>query len=153
MQSKIWYPQHSLPMNRSKVSKAERILAVFGLALFAIGTFFLRFFDPSKITILPVCPLFSTTGFACPGCGMTRGMHALFQGDFIKALDFNALIPLFVLAFTYFGIAMILITLRGRGLPYRKIMHPGTLTAILFLMIAFGVLRNVPIYPFSILYP
>jgi hypothetical protein len=80
-------------------------------------------------------------------------MHALFQGDFIKALDFNALIPLFVLAFTYFGIAMILITLRGRGLPYRKIVHPGTLTAILFLMIAFGVLRNVPIYPFSILYP
>ena len=141
------------PINRSKVSKAERILSGFGLALFTIGAFFLRFFDPAKINILPACPLLATTGFACPGCGMTRGMHALSQGDFITALDFNALIPLFVLASAYFGIAMFSIMLRGQGLPYRKIVHPGTLAAILFLMIAFGVLRNVPIYPFSVLHP
>ena len=140
-------------MKNLLASNTERILAGVGLSIFAFGSLFLRFFNPVKAQILPACPLLTTTGYACPGCGMTRGFHALFHGDIITAMDFNALIPFFAIAFTYFGISMFLVVLRGKGLPYNKLFNPITLVVILFVMIAFGIVRNLPIYPFSILYP
>lgn len=140
-------------MKRLIVAQTERILAATGLFIFAAGSIFVWISDPVKIRFLPACPLLSTTGFACPGCGMTRGFHALLHGDITGALDFNALIPFFALLSGYFSISMILIVVRGRGLPYRRLVQPITLGAILFVMIAFGVVRNLPMYPYSILFP
>src|SRR5262245_46650108 len=68
---------------------ATRFCAVAGAATMLGGSGFVAYFDPSTANFLPVCPLYSLTGFACPGCGMTRGFHALFHGDVLTALDFN----------------------------------------------------------------
>lgn len=40
---------------------------------------------------LPPCPWLSTTGLPCPGCGMTRSVFALLQGDWAGSLRANAL--------------------------------------------------------------
>ncbi len=46
------------------------------------------------------CPVRLITGYQCPGCGSQRSLRALFTGDFVGALQLNALIyiaPLFML--------------------------------------------------------
>jgi Protein of unknown function (DUF2752) len=131
---------------------AGRILGAAGLTAIAGGSSLVWYFDPTKVHFLPVCPLMQLTGLACPGCGLTRGFHALFHGDVLTALDFNALLPVYVLIIGYFFISLTLLTARGRGLSF-KLLQPGLLWGFLALSIAFAVLRNLPVYPFSILYP
>lgn len=133
-------------------SGTERILATTGVVAMAGGSSLVWYFDPSKVNFLPVCPLYSMTGFACPGCGLTRGFHALFHGDILKALDYNALIPIFVVVLGYLFVALVILAVRGRGLPM-IIKQPGWLVGLLVVMIVFGVVRNLPIYPFSVLFP
>lgn len=96
---------------------AERSIAAAGVAAITAGSGAVAYFDPSKVNFLPVCPLFTLTGFACPGCGLTRGFHALFHGDILTAVDFNALIPLWVLVFGYIFVSLVFVTVRGKGLP------------------------------------
>ena len=123
-----------------------------GVAGILGGSSLVAYFDPSKANFLPVCPLYSLTGFACPGCGLTRGFHALFHGDILTSLDFNALIPIWAVIFGYALVSMTLLALRGRGLPTWPI-GPKVLFAFLVTLILFGVLRNLPIYPFTVLFP
>lgn len=128
-----------------------RIAAGAGVAVMTTGCALVSYFDPSKQN-LPVCPLFALTGFACPGCGLTRGFHALFQGDILTALDFNVLLPVWATIFGYVWISMLLLAIRGKGLPMWPT-HPKFLWSFMIVLIAFGVLRNIPIYPLSILFP
>ncbi|MCC6328179.1 MAG: DUF2752 domain-containing protein [Acidobacteria bacterium] len=130
----------------------ERILAAFGLASVTIGSGLVWYFDPSKFNFFPVCPLYTYTGFACPGCGLTRGFHALFHGDILTALDLNALIPLWVIVFGFVVVSLFWVAVRGRSLV-RLESTPKFLFGLLGLLIAFGVVRNLPFYPFTFLYP
>lgn len=127
-------------------------MAAAGLFVFAAGSFVVGFFDPSTEKFFPPCPLFSLTGFACSGCGLTRGFHALFHGDIFAALDFNALVPIYAFAFLYLIILLCVIAFKGKGLKF-QIFTPKILWSFLFISIVFGIIRNIPAYPFSILYP
>ncbi len=130
----------------------ERVLASFGLGSVTIGSGLVWYFDPSKFNFFPVCPLYTYTGFACPGCGLTRGFHALFHGDILTALDFNALIPLWMVVFGFVVVSLFWVAVRGRSLV-RLESTPKFLFGLLGLLIAFGVVRNLPFYPFTFLYP
>jgi drug/metabolite transporter (DMT)-like permease len=138
----------NLPENAGiqRISAAAGVIAMLG------GASVVWAFDPSQTHILPVCPLYALTGFACPGCGLTRGFHALFHGDALTALDFNALIPLWTFVFGYLFLSLTLTALRGHGLPWRWV-SPSMLFGFLVLLIGFGVIRNLPYYPFSVLFP
>ena len=131
---------------------AERLTAVAGGAAMIGGSGIVAYFDPSTVKFLPVCPLFALTGFACPGCGLTRGFHALFHGDVLTTLDFNALIPVWVVIFGYVFVSLALLAVRGRGLPM-WLTRPWFLWSFMIVLLVFGVLRNLPFYPFSILFP
>lgn len=133
-------------------SNIERILAAIGTTAVIGGAGVVWFFNPSNVNFLPVCPLYSATGIACPGCGLTRGFHALFHGDILTALDFNALLPIYAIILGYFFISMTLVAIRGRGLSF-EYFKPKFVWSFMFLAIAFAVLRNLPYYPFSVLYP
>ncbi len=143
-----------LPDNSEKTlsSNVERVFAAAGILAVGAGSAVVWYFNPSNVNFLPVCPLYSMTGIACPGCGLTRGFHALFHGDILTALDYNALLPLFCLIFGYLFLGMFLVAVRGRGLSM-KFFRPGLLYSLLIILIVFSVLRNLPIYPFSVLYP
>jgi hypothetical protein len=130
----------------------ERVSAAAGIVLMTGGASAVWAFDPTTIHILPICPLYALTGFACPGCGLTRGFHALFHGDVVTALDFNALIPIWTAVFVYLFFSLVMTTVRGRGLSW-KFLTPSTLVGFLVLLLTFGVLRNLPYYPFTILFP
>jgi hypothetical protein len=131
---------------------ALRSSAAAGAGVIAAGAAAVAYFDPSKANFLPVCPLYSLTGFACPGCGLTRGFHALFHGDVLTAVDFNALIPIWAVIFGYAFVSITLFAVRGRELPMWLI-RPKVLFGFMIVLILFGVLRNLPFYPFTILSP
>lgn len=130
----------------------ERIYAGFGAAAMVAGVGAVWYFEPATAGFFPACPLYSMTGFACPGCGMTRGFHALFHGDILTALDFNALIPLVAIFFGYWFLSLVLTAVRGRGFGFGK-MSAGLVGTTFVLLLVFGVIRNIPAYPFTVLFP
>jgi len=131
---------------------AERLTAAAGVTAMAAGSVIVAYFEPVTAGFFPVCPLYSLTGFACPGCGLTRGFHALFHGDVLTALDFNALIPVWTAIFGYVFVSLALLAVRGKGLPMWPT-WPRFLWTFMIVLLVFGVVRNIPIYPFSILFP
>jgi len=133
-------------------SAYERGLAAAGVSAFAGGAAVVAYFDPLKAGFFPACPMYSLTGYACPGCGLTRGFHALFHGDILSAIDFNAMVPIWALIFGYVTLSLAFTAVRGRGLPM-WVTSPPVLWTFMALMLVFGILRNVPVYPFSLLFP
>lgn len=133
-----------------QASVTERIFAGGGVIAVAAAAIAGTYFDPVTAGFFPQCPLHATTGLNCPGCGLTRGFHALFHGDVLTALHFNALLPVYALIFGYLFIAMFLIAVRGRGLSF-KIFPPYALWIFLAVSIVFGIVRNLPFYPFNLL--
>jgi len=110
----------------SLVNSRTRCASI-GLGLLAPAL--LLTFDPATTWWFPSCPFHAITGWLCPLCGSLRALHALFLGAPVAALGFNPL--------TTSGLAAWLIA-RERT------------TAFCFsargfgILIAFGVLRNVP---------
>lgn len=100
--------------------------------------------DPNEPGNYPTCPFLATTGFYCPGCGALRATHDLLRGDLSGALARN---PLAVLAVPYLAIAFATWVLRvsGRPAPRSTSLPPWTIWALLGVVLAFGVLRNVPV--------
>ena len=139
---------------RKKVNSSaiERILAAAGIVVGAAAVSAVAYFNPVTAGFFPQCPLYRITGFSCPGCGLTRGFHALFHGDILGALHYNALIPAYVFLFSYIALTMFLIAARGRGLSV-KAFHPKLVYGFLIVSLVFGVVRNFPFYPFTILAP
>jgi hypothetical protein len=129
-----------------------RLTAALGLTAGIAGSAGVAFYDPAEVHFFPVCPLYAITGFACPGCGLTRGFHALFHGDVLTALHFNALILAWAVVFAYVGLSLAMLAVRGRGLPMWPT-SPRFLWIFMVALLAFGVLRNVPVYPLTLLYP
>lgn len=135
-------------------SSSERLFAAAGVGACVAGAAAVWYFDPVNAGFFPACPLFSLTGFACPGCGMTRGFHALMHGDLVAAMDFNAMIPLMILFFGYIFLSMVMVAVRGKGigLGVNKF-SMGLIWVTFTTLLVFGILRNIPAYPFSILFP
>ena len=129
-----------------------RLTAAAAAISMAAGSGFTAYFDPTTTHFFPVCPLYAITGFACPGCGLTRGFHALFHGDVVTALDFNALIPVWAVILSYVFVSLILQAVRGKGLPMWPT-NPRFMWVFMIVLLVFGILRNLPFYPLNILFP
>jgi Protein of unknown function (DUF2752) len=44
------------------------------------------------------CPILHLTGVPCPGCGLTRAIMLLVQGDLYASIRFHAFAPIFLIA-------------------------------------------------------
>jgi hypothetical protein len=85
------------------------------------------------------------TGLWCPGCGLTRGTFQLIHGHIGSALSYNVFTPLVLLAI---GVALVAWLRVSWGFPAFRLSptvtrwFAGSLPA---LVLAYGVLRNLPI--------
>lgn len=133
-------------------SKIERGFAGAAIVVGMAAVSVVAYFNPVTAEFFPQCPLNQMTGLHCPGCGLTRGFHALFHGDILGALHFNLLIPAYLFIFGYIGLTLVSIVFRGRGLS-TKAFNPKFIYGFLIFSLVFGVIRNFPFYPFTILAP
>ena len=54
------------------------------------------------------CPIHTTLGIPCPGCGLTTAITLLIKGDWQRAIHTHAFAPVFLFAFVLMGIVSIL---------------------------------------------
>ena len=119
-----------------------------GLAgLTAAGCVYVALVDPNRSSLYPQCPFKALTGLDCPGCGITRALHSLLHGNLVQAADHNLLaVVLSVVALGWFVVARVQ---RRRGRPTPRFSYGPRVTITLGLVVlAFWVLRNLPVQPF-----
>ncbi len=73
---------------------AVRLTSLLLLAAAATTLIVLGGSHPDQLSVTPICPWYAATGLRCTGCGMTRALHLLLQGQFLEALRLNPLIVL-----------------------------------------------------------
>jgi hypothetical protein len=127
----------------------ERTLAAGTVAAILAALVLVRQINPSESHLFPFCPFHALTNLNCPGCGATRGMHALLNGDVLTALRFNLLLVIFAPLIFYAVLSLLFFAMRGRGLAF-PIKSPNAAWWFAILLLVFGVVRNLPFYPFTI---
>ena len=123
-------------------------MLMFGVA----GAALIYIFDPRIQGMYPICPFFGLTGCHCAGCGTLRALHRLLHADIAGALGYNvfAVVALPFIAYSYLSEATRAFT--KRSLPGVFINHRWIWT-LLVVIIAFWIVRNLPVHPFSVLAP
>ena len=120
-------------------------------ALMLLGIYLLRTYDPNIAgNPFMACVFNKLTGFYCPGCGLTRAMHALVHFDLPRAIRMNAffilstpLVALLVWRVYHPLPAMLEAAIKPLANPW-----PWVIAVPMF-----AVLRNLPWYPFYLLAP
>lgn len=139
--------------NQSDLKKVRIRLML--LTLLFLGLLFYFFqFDPSqnKGAFLR-CPSNLIFGINCPGCGAQRALHYLLHLDFLSALQSNIL---FVISFPFvLYILLNYFVMKWNGIkktiPF--ITNKVVIIGLLIVIILFGIIRNIPSYPFTLLSP
>ncbi|MCD7097921.1 DUF2752 domain-containing protein [Stenotrophomonas sp. MMGLT7] len=117
----------------------------------AVGAGLLYRFDPSQpgSPFMP-CMFHAATGLYCPGCGMTRALHALLHGDLAQAFAFNPAAML--------GLALVPGLLAWKA-GWRARWFAPVAAAVaeprfwLWALPGYWVARNLPWFPFTLLAP
>jgi len=140
----------------SAARRMGRLFVLIGTPLLAAAGFLYVFmFNPgSQSRLFIPCPVNATTGLYCPGCGNTRALHALVHLDFIGMLNYNLLFPFVFVILGWLLTGEYLHLLMGRRILWLpKRVSPVIIALACVAVVAFTILRNVPVYPFTILAP
>lgn len=133
--------------------RPNRIGWIVGALLMALAVLLYRF-DPAQSSFYPRCAFYAVTGYSCPGCGATRGLHALLHGHWLAAARLNALLFPVIPFVTACWFAL-------RRFGWKEIQSDLNFLAskpwVFWLagafLVLFGILRNLPLYPFNLLAP
>ena len=126
--------------------KSGLLIVLTGLAVL----FFIL--DPAKNAIFPKCAFHSLTGYYCPGCGSQRAIHSLLHLNIAGVIGNNFLFLPAVLMIIYHYIHPLANHKFNWRLP--NILYFKSTPWIIFaIIILFWILRNIQVYPFSVLAP
>ena len=143
-------PQPGVP--RASPLEESRLAAVAVAIAAAAGLLALYLIDPAESALFSRCPFNALTGLYCPGCGSLRAIHHALHGRIGTAFGYN---PLMLLAAPFVAYALgsyVLRAFTGRALPAPRA-RAWWVWALLAVILLFGVLRNVPAWPFRLLAP
>ena len=113
-----------------------------GVALVVPALIVVYAVDPAQHALTLPCPYKTLTGWACPGCGLTRALHALLHGNLRLAFSFNPWV--FVGGPAAAAFALLPRTMapdRAQGL------RTALAWVMLAITLAFWVWRNTASYP------
>lgn len=127
----------------------RRVTAALIWLSIAAGAIYLSIFEPGRSGFFPLCPFRMLTGFTCPGCGSTRGLHRLVHGDLVGAFEFNALMVVSLPFLLYALVRYTSAAVTGRPhQPYR--LNAKYIWMLFAVIMGFWAFRNTPFYPFPI---
>lgn len=121
---------------------AVTVLSVAAVGVLALGVWLLRTFDPGAAgSLFPSCLFHDLTGWYCPGCGITRALHALVHFDLMRAFAMNALLVVCL---------PLLAVMALQGFTHRALL-PAAVSRVAFngrvwigMLLIFGIARNLP---------
>ncbi len=139
-----------LTMERLRKRPLYRILIAVGLPILMLaGAGILYIYDPTQGQPIMPCVFHLVTGLDCIGCGLTRSLHVLLHGNLLGALDYNLIMPFWLLVPAYALLGEWLRALLGRQvLPALKDRR-WMLILLLVSSVSFMILRNLPWEPFT----
>jgi hypothetical protein len=108
--------------------------------------------NPAGSMIFPPCPFRALTGLYCPGCGSLRAVHQLLHGHLGSAFALN---PLLIIVLPFMGYAFVSYGMMSFG-KQRPALLPAPAYLgwlMLIVIVLYGILRNIPDYPFCLLAP
>lgn len=122
------------------------------LFLVLAGSVFLYYHSPEEKVWL-VCLVKKFTGLYCPGCGAGRACYSILHGHFYQAFRYNSLL---IILLPFLGIYYVLCGVEwvvcGRERISRYI--PQWIPyVVLIIVLLYGIVRNIHIYPFVLLAP
>jgi len=81
------------------VKRDLKILGIIGAVITLIVPFFLMLYNHNNHleTDQSLCPFKMLIGFPCPGCGITKSLVYLYEGNLYKSLSYHILGPFVVL--------------------------------------------------------
>jgi hypothetical protein len=129
-------------------SKPKVLMA--GTAVIALSLLYF-FYPVSQHTFYPRCIFFMATGFNCPGCGSQRAFSSLLHGDIRMALGDNLLMVASIPFLLYAGIVAGWNSFSTRRMQQPVFYSAGFAKGVLVVVLLFWLLRNIPVYPFSLL--
>ena len=139
-------------LNLLRVSRRARAACAAAALLCALaGAAYLYFHDPYEHP-LP-CFYLMLTGFYCPGCGAGRACYAILHGRFLEAFCYNPLMVILLPLLILYIAARTLdwVITGGDHVDYKISIR--FLVGILVLVFVYWVVRNIPVYPFTLLAP
>lgn len=114
----------------------------------------LYFFKDARYSgFFPRCPFYSLTGLFCPGCGSQRSISSLLHGDIMQAINYNVLLVMSLPLLVYSAFVSLSNVFRTKPVIQKIFYSPVFVKIVLVVVVLFGVLRNIPIYPFTMLAP
>ena len=120
-------------------------------AVAVVGAVYLYFHNPYSYP-LP-CIFYSVTGLYCPGCGAGRACYSILHLEFADAFCYNPLMTILLpLIGLYIAARMVDWIITGGNHVDRKI-NAKFLTWVLVVVVVYGVVRNIPVFPFTLLAP
>jgi hypothetical protein len=125
---------------------AVTVLSIAAVGVLALGVWLLRTFDPGAAgSLFPSCLFHDLTGWYCPGCGITRALHALVHFDLMRAFAMNALLVVCL---------PLLAVMALQGFTHRALL-PAAVSRVAFngrvwigALLVFGIARNLPALDF-----
>ncbi len=110
--------------------------------------------DPSAANSkFPGCAFHATTGLWCPGCGLTRGFHQLLTGHPMAALGYNLFVPLVLVAMVGSWWTWLRSSWGRPTRPWPRWVRPFAAVVMPVVLVAYTVLRNIPVAPLRSLAP
>ena len=117
-----------------------------------------RAVPPTAASYYPKCQSYQLFGLHCPGCGLTRSVSALLNGEPAQAVAYNPATLVLVPAIAL-GLGRSIWRWATGWRPKRRVYTPpGWLARAMPWVLAaglvlFGLLRNVPVWPLTLLAP
>ncbi len=101
----------------------------------------------------PPCLFYKLTGLHCAGCGSGRATVDLLHGKLWQAFCHNPIYVMLLPFIAYYMVKVYIAYVFGKDvLPFFEVNTP-TAIVILVITVAFFILRNIPVYPFTLLAP
>lgn len=132
-------PSHS---SHNEPKRRRLKLSIFVVAAAAAIVFYYFTDVYSSSPLIPKCPVYTFTGYECPGCGLQRMIHSLLHADFAGAWKANA----FLLCAIPFLAFMVAVDFKRTSRPrlYNALNSPPAIALYAIAIAAWGILRNIP---------
>ena len=126
-----------------------------GFGLLALGgvAYLVAVTPPTPDSFYPKCAFYQITKLHCPGCGTGRAAHAVLNGRFLDSLRNNVYAVLVVPVLFVVAIRRATWWVVDRQPPRRKLLHANWIRLVLIGILLFWLLRNINVYPFTLLAP
>lgn len=139
-------------INRLQSSRKMRAALVLCAGAAALcGAVYLYFHDPYRHPI--PCTFYLLTGLYCPGCGAGRACYSILHLRFVDAFCYNPLMTILLpLIGLYIAVRAADWGITGGNHIDGKISAKALLWLLVIILI-YGILRNIPVFPFTLLAP